>query len=197
MFPLDDSRFYTAPEMERAMLSAVNFVHVSEARIRTFLEEHFAKFTDEKADLIRAYNSGLLPRLYRPAETLEAAISQLGSTCLVCRGSSNALSDMAPARWLTQFPAVSVINADTEGWFYRESQGQEGVCYPCAHAVGREAKKAGAGWLNPYQECASSEMFFSCMIAALKQKGMRQRIKENASAHNWRFDPLTRHAATA
>lgn len=188
MFPLDDGKFYTESEMADAILTVVEFVHVSKEQTEVFLKEHFGKFSEETADLIRGYNSGILPRLYRPAETIFLFAEKFGIACLFCQGVDKYACDKIPAAWVTDFPHMRVLNRLCPDDSVNFGLGV--ICRDCYKSTLNEyAKITGNKPLYWDFNFESPEMFFSCMLSALRKESFQARIRENIKHYQWRFSP--------
>lgn len=196
MFPLDDTRFYTKQEMKGAMLASVNFIHLFEPEIELFLDKHFARFTERNGDLIRGFNSGLLPRLYRPAETLFYAADSFGFTCLICRG-GNVPRNCVPTHWLTDMPEAFVEGGEADDHGVSGEWRTGAVCDLCTKSFGRTYERITGEDFWPYKDrFASQEVFFATAHVALKTPYLRQRIRKNKNIQ-WRVNPLKKEMELA
>lgn len=195
---LDDTRFYTKDEMLASMSAAAEFAHVSEKSISEFLDSEFMAWpgpyrdssyldSDILGDLIRAHNSGYLPKLYRPAETIEAASQKLGALCAVCLNSKGfAFSSLR--NFLFSAPAIAI---DCKDPAYPSVIYQGCVCYKCANMVSKIANRQYNVSVNPYGDL-DEDLFAACAVHLLREPSFKKRLREAPPA-SLRFDPRRRN----
>lgn len=208
MFPLDDSRLYSKQELVDAYCASATFAHASKARIEQVLDDAFSfcglasrlslcsepTCRNDLVERIRATNSGVLPPLYRPAETTEYVASELGALCMLCLN-TGACCGAEAYEFLAVAPPVHVINGFCEDHVFYEPA--EPLCFSCAKSIDRWIEKnapAGSGGVLAWnKEFPDPAVFMAAAWNMLRTPAFKKRALNGHQ--DLRFDPRCRKGA--